>query len=151
MKNVFSVTCAFAIGLLLLTSCEKEETKKETPTPLTPVGKGFTCKIDGVQFTADSSRVNFYSGGATVIAYKGGTTAIEINTIVPIVSNKPFSARRMLTYIDGTSFFLSSTGNLDVTAADSASANATGTFNCIAVNANDSMQVKVITEGSFSN
>lgn len=151
MKHLFLATYTFAIGLLLLTSCEKEETETKIPTPITPAGKGFTCKIDGVQFTADSSRVSFYSGGATVIAYKGGTTAIEINTIVPIVSNNPFSARRMLTYIDGTSFFLSSTGNLDVTAADSASATATGTFNCIAVNANDSTQAKVITEGSFSN
>ncbi|MCU0441885.1 MAG: hypothetical protein MUE96_05760 [Bacteroidia bacterium] len=145
----YRLTLTFTLGFFaaLLASCEKEETKPAQLVNTNNV-KGFACKIDGSDFVADSGRVNFYAGGMTVIAYKGGASAFEINTITPLVAQKPFSGRTLLTYISGNNLFGSISGTLNIELADSVSASSKGTFNAIIQNNQDS-SVLTISDGAF--
>lgn len=146
---------ATAFMILSLNACTKEdsETAKTNATTSTTGGgatAAFACKIDGANFTADSSRVNFYSGGFSIMAFKAGTTAFEINLNNPAIGTHPLTGgTEGATYIDGQTFYSSQAGSATISAIDSAAATASGTFNFVGLNPADST-TKTFSAGTFS-
>lgn len=144
---------ATAFMILSLNACTKEdsETNKTNATTNTTGGgatAAFACKIDGTDFTADSSRVNFYSGGFSIMAFKAGTTAFEINLNNPAIGTHTFTGgTEGATYITGQTFYTSQSGTVTISAIDSAAA--TGTFNFVGLNSADST-TKTFSAGTFT-
>ncbi len=145
---------ATAFIILSLNACTKEDTETAKTNATTSTGGGataaFACKIDGTDFTADSSRVNFYSGGFSIMAFKSGTTAFEINLNNPAVGTHPLTGgAESATYITGQTFYTSQTGTVTISAIDSATTTASGTFNFVGLNPADST-TKTFSAGTFS-
>ena len=53
--------------------------KSATPAPAAVATAGFTSKINGVAFKADSASYNGNSTQTFILAYKGASIAFEIN------------------------------------------------------------------------
>jgi hypothetical protein len=69
-------TILIALCTILAVSCKKKSEDSSTPTPTTT---GFTCKINGTDFTADSASWTANGTQTFIMAYKGGSAAFEIN------------------------------------------------------------------------
>jgi hypothetical protein len=129
-------------------SCKKSDDEKQK-TNAPAVSAGFKCKIDGADFTADSSRLNFYNGGFAVIAFKDGSTAFEFDLESPAVRthNVP-TGSEFATYVTSNGYFVSSSGEVVVNSMDSAAGKISGTFSFSGIST--ARETKNITDGTFS-
>ncbi len=140
------------LGLIIITgnACKKEESKdNSSPNGGGTSVAGFSCKIDGTAFTADSARINTYSGGFSIMAFKGGSTAFEINLKEPAVGKHSLAAgsNEAATYVTSSAYFVNTAGEVAITAFDATAKTGNGTFYFTGANGSDA---KNFTEGAFN-
>lgn len=139
-----------ALMIVMGSACKKEESKDNSPAN----GGGgaaasFTCKIDGILFTADSARINTYTGGFSIMAFKAGTTAFEINLKDPAVGKHSLAAggNEAATYVTSSAYFANTAGEVAIAALDANAKTGNGTFYFTGANGTDA---KNFTEGVFN-
>ena len=135
-----------------ITSCTEDQ-KEDAATPIKNLvtTAGYTCKVDGVDFTADSSRVNMYNDGFSIIAFKAGATSFEFNLYNSAIGTHTLTPRgsEEASYIVGQNVYVSQAGSITISTLDSATSTATGIFNFVAFGLGDST-TKTIASGLFS-
>ncbi len=152
MKHILKCLFVATLVSVAITSCTEDQ-KEEATTPIKNLvtTAGFTCKVDGVDFTADSSRVNMYNGGFSIIAFKAGATSFEFNLNNPAIGTHTLTPRgsEEAAYVAGQNVYVSQAGSVTITTLDSATSTTTGIFNFVAFGLSDST-TKTITAGLFS-
>jgi hypothetical protein len=162
-KNLFTLLTMSSITIFLsMYSCKKDNdktgstssTSTTSTSSSTSASNSFTCKINGVHFSADSAIADFYNEGMTVYAFKNDTTVVSLVVDKPLLGNHPmdeFETNNVGYYLSPQSSILTEChyGSVNISAANETAKTATGTFSFQDDELASESNVKV-TEGVFS-
>lgn len=158
MKKLFLSTISMAI---LFASCSKDASTNTTTTPsnlgCSAPSNGFTCKIDGTDFVADSASYGWYPfNGARMrmSIYKGGREQFAFYILDTVVGTKTYPIKVTAARGEVDGYYLFGTTDLRPYQSDSftitmnSDKTVCGTFKTTAKNATSSAS-NSITVGSF--
>jgi hypothetical protein len=130
---------AFLIAIMIsaaaVTSCSKKN-NDSTPSTPSPATTGFTCKVNGTGWTADSATWTKSTTQTFILAYKGGNAEFEINLagVTATTYNVSAGTNDFIYWPTTTSFSGGSNGSIVISTYDNTANQLTGTFGTISTN-----------------
>lgn len=143
------IILTLAIFAVTASSCKKKS-DDTTPASPSPATSGFTCKVNGTAWTADSAIWTNSSIQTFILAYKGGTASFEINLsgITANTYNVLPGTNDFIYWPSSTAFSGGSNGSVIISTYDNTAKQLTGTFSTI--NTSGPGGTFTISEGVFT-